>query len=105
MDGHVIAAMLGHEDERTTMHVASRFQRHCTRRESRFVIESRLRHAVLTSIPSRSMPRAVRHRSQPPERIGKDLVAASATPLLLAILHKGPSYGYAIIQAVRELSG
>jgi len=40
-----------------------------------------------------------------PERIAKDLVAASATPLLLAILEKGPSYGYAIIQAVRELSG
>jgi PadR family transcriptional regulator, regulatory protein PadR len=39
------------------------------------------------------------------ERIGKDLVAASATPLLLAILQKGPSYGYAIIQEVRELSG
>src|SRR6202161_3431425 len=39
------------------------------------------------------------------ERISKDLVAATATPLLLAILHKGPSYGYAIIQTVRELSG
>jgi DNA-binding PadR family transcriptional regulator len=39
-----------------------------------------------------------------PERIGKDLVAASATPLLLSILQKGPSYGYAIIQEVRELS-
>ena len=40
-----------------------------------------------------------------PARIGKELVAASATPLLLAILQKGPSYGYAIIQEVRELSG
>lgn len=38
-------------------------------------------------------------------RISKDLVAASATPLVLAILRKGPSYGYAIIQEVRELSG
>jgi PadR family transcriptional regulator, regulatory protein PadR len=47
----------------------------------------------------------VRHRSSEPERIGKDLVAASATPLLLAVLHDGPSYGYAIIQQVRELSG
>lgn len=37
--------------------------------------------------------------------IKKDLVAASATPLVLAILQRGPSYGYAIIQAVRELSG
>lgn len=35
----------------------------------------------------------------------KDLVAASATPLILAILSRGDSYGYAIIQAVRELSG
>ena len=38
------------------------------------------------------------------ERIGKDLVAASATPLVLAILQRGASYGYAIIQQVRELS-
>jgi DNA-binding PadR family transcriptional regulator len=38
-------------------------------------------------------------------RPGKELIAASATPMLLAILHKGPSYGYAIIQEVRELSG
>jgi DNA-binding PadR family transcriptional regulator len=42
---------------------------------------------------------------RPPPKPGKDLVAASATPLLLAILNKGPSYGYAIIQAVRDLSG
>ena len=47
------------------------------------------------------MPRAMRQ----PKRIAKDLVAASATPLLLAILQKGPSYGYAIIQEVRSLSG
>ena len=40
-----------------------------------------------------------------PAKIGKELVAASATPLLLSILQKGPSYGYAIIQEVRELSG
>ncbi|HTM20956.1 MAG TPA: PadR family transcriptional regulator [Kofleriaceae bacterium] len=38
-------------------------------------------------------------------RIGRDLVAASAGGLVLAILNKGPSYGYAIIQQVRELSG
>ena len=36
---------------------------------------------------------------------GKDLVAASATPLLLAILAEGDSYGYAIIRRVTELSG
>ena len=37
--------------------------------------------------------------------IGKDLVAASATPLVLAILADGDSYGYAIIKRVTELSG
>ena len=37
--------------------------------------------------------------------IEKDLVAASATPLVLAILAKGESYGYAILKRVRELSG
>jgi DNA-binding PadR family transcriptional regulator len=37
--------------------------------------------------------------------IDKDLVAASATPLVLAILSEGESYGYAIIQRVGELSG
>jgi len=37
--------------------------------------------------------------------LGKDLVAASTTPLVLAILARGESYGYAIIKRVRELSG
>jgi len=37
--------------------------------------------------------------------IDKDLVAASATPLVLAILKEGESYGYAIIKRVGELSG
>ena len=37
--------------------------------------------------------------------IDKDLVAASATPLVLAILMEGESYGYAILKRVRELSG
>ena len=36
--------------------------------------------------------------------IDKDLVAAMATPLVLAILLEGPSYGYAILKRVRELS-
>ncbi len=36
--------------------------------------------------------------------IGKDLVAASATPLVLALLAKGDSYGYAILKRVSELS-
>jgi len=37
--------------------------------------------------------------------VGKDLVAASTTPLVLAILAEGDSYGYAIIKRVAELSG
>ena len=37
--------------------------------------------------------------------ISKDLVAASATPLVLAILADGDSYDYAIIEPVGELSG
>ena len=37
-------------------------------------------------------------------QIDKDLVAASATPLVLAILAEGESYGYAILKRVRELS-
>lgn len=37
--------------------------------------------------------------------INKDLVAASSTPLVLAILAEGDSYGYAILQRVRDLSG
>lgn len=37
--------------------------------------------------------------------IGKDLVAASATPLVLAILSEAESYGYAILKRVGELSG
>lgn len=37
--------------------------------------------------------------------INKDLVAASSTPLVLAILAQEDSYGYAILKRVRELSG
>ena len=37
--------------------------------------------------------------------INKDLVAASSTPLVLAILADEDSYGYAILKRVRELSG
>src|ERR1019366_4361357 len=37
--------------------------------------------------------------------LAKDMVAASAKPLLLSILAEGESYGYEIIQTVRELSG
>ena len=38
-------------------------------------------------------------------RIGKDLVAAAATPVVLGILAEGESYGYAILQRISELSG
>lgn len=37
--------------------------------------------------------------------ISKDLVAASATPLVLGILAEEESYGYAILKRVEELSG
>ena len=37
--------------------------------------------------------------------IDKDLVAASATSLVLAILSEGQSYGYAIIKRVGDASG
>ena len=36
--------------------------------------------------------------------ISKDLIAASATPLILSILSHGDSYGYDIIQKVHEIS-
>lgn len=37
--------------------------------------------------------------------INKDLTAASSTPIVLAILAEGDSYGYAILKRVQELSG
>src|SRR3954451_4809374 len=37
--------------------------------------------------------------------INKDLIAASSTPIVLAILAEEASYGYAILKRVRELSG
>ena len=43
--------------------------------------------------------------SPPPPGINKDLVAATSTPLVLAILAEGDTYGYAILKRVRELSG
>jgi len=36
--------------------------------------------------------------------IPKDLVAASAEPLILSLLQKGESYGYAIIQEIKARS-
>jgi len=37
--------------------------------------------------------------------LAKELVAASTEPLILALLSKGESYGYALIQEVKRLSG
>lgn len=37
--------------------------------------------------------------------VSKDLMAASSTPIVLAILAAGDSYGYAILARVREVSG
>lgn len=37
--------------------------------------------------------------------ISKELVAASTKPLVLAVLSRGESYGYAIIQEIRAQSG
>jgi PadR family transcriptional regulator len=38
-------------------------------------------------------------------KVAKDLVAASATPMVLGILVEGESYGYAILRRINELSG
>ena len=37
--------------------------------------------------------------------LSKELVAASTVPLVLSVLSEGESYGYALIQSVRDLSG
>ncbi|MGM1064589.1 PadR family transcriptional regulator [Saccharothrix sp. Mg75] len=38
-------------------------------------------------------------------KVAKDLVAASATPMVLGILAEADSYGYAILKRINELSG
>jgi PadR family transcriptional regulator PadR len=38
-------------------------------------------------------------------RVTKDLVAASATPMVLGILAEGENYGYAVLRRINELSG
>jgi PadR family transcriptional regulator, regulatory protein PadR len=37
--------------------------------------------------------------------LSKELVAASTKPIVLSVLMRGETYGYALIQQVRELSG
>lgn len=44
-------------------------------------------------------------RKPSPASIDKDLVGASATPLILSILSRGENYGYEIAKEVRRLSG
>jgi PadR family transcriptional regulator len=39
------------------------------------------------------------------DMLEKELVAASTEPLILSLLAKGESYGYELIQEVKELSG
>ena len=39
-----------------------------------------------------------------PSMLAKDLIAASARPLILSVLTEGESYGYALARRVRELS-
>jgi len=56
------------------------------------------------------IPRTTMHRSSRVlaegglVRVAKDLVAASATPMVLGILAEGESYGYAILKRINELS-
>jgi PadR family transcriptional regulator, regulatory protein PadR len=65
------------------------------------------------SIPNAGIHNAARYRSDSSKRrgtgdiveINKDLIAASSTPIVLAILAEADSYGYAILQRVREVSG
>ncbi len=51
-----------------------------------------------------TMHRTTMHHISMVPRIPKDLVAASATVLVLGVLAKGDSYGYALIKALRERS-
>ena len=59
--------------------------------------------------PGTSSTKSAVHAGQPepagPMSINKDLVAATSTSLVLAILAEGDSYGYAILKRVRDLSG
>lgn len=38
------------------------------------------------------------------EKLSKELIGASSTPIILSILSKNESYGYEIIQKVKEIS-
>lgn len=51
-----------------------------------------------------SIHRSIRYKGGRMD-VSKDLVAASATPIVLAILKENDSYGYSIIKKVKELTG
>jgi PadR family transcriptional regulator PadR len=38
------------------------------------------------------------------KRISKELVGASASPIILSLLKQGDSYGYEMVQKVKELT-
>ena len=38
-------------------------------------------------------------------RVSKDLVAASATPIVLGVLARGEDYGYSILRRIKDASG
>ena len=61
--------------------------------------------ALLCMVPPGVARNAVNFENFSVMEINKDLVAASSTPMVLAILAEGDSYGYAILLRVRELSG
>jgi PadR family transcriptional regulator, regulatory protein PadR len=57
-----------------------------------------------STIPNREMY-SLAMQAETDARIGRDLVAASAMPLVLSILAEGQTYGYAILKQIHELSG
>lgn len=79
---------------------SQRFAFSLTSHRRKRILPSFLSRDAEIAIPHSSMYSAVRYEMQ----IEKDLVAASATPLVLAILDEGESYGYAIMKRVRQLS-
>lgn len=73
----------------------------------RYAIEWLTSHPVIPAKVGIRMERlnGMRQRTREPDmEISKDLIAASATPLILSILSGGESYGYALIKQVRDLS-
>ena len=83
---------------------SSKFGGHTLQHYVYCLYASTLSHAHTVTSPPCGRSRSGRELPGPVS-INKDLVAASSTPLVLAILAEGDSYGYAILQRVRELSG